>query len=199
MYNLLCKSFVQILQSFFMDLLRNGRVERSPPGSASLTHHSPPTPNHDSRNDDVASGVAPELGEPDGAALANASLASASVAGSQMLRLQQQLNRLQRTVRLTMEAEFLLFFGKSFGSLAANQEVVAMIQDVLESHGLRVRCPECGHPAILRCSARPGVASGVFVLDHTIEGRRTFHGGTSTVPELKLLAKPPRRTAKQAS
>lgn len=126
-------------------------------------------------------------------------VASIAVASDQLAKLQQQINRLHRTVRLTIEAELVALAGHSFGTLAANQSVVLMVQEMLESHGLRVRCPECGHPAILRCSGRPGVAHGVFVLDHTIEGRRTFHGGTATVPELRLVAKPPRRSAKKAS
>lgn len=120
-------------------------------------------------------------------------------ASERLSQLQQQINRLQRTVRQTIEAELVKFSGQSFGALTANQAVVIMIQEMLEAHGLRVRCPECGHPAILRCSGRPGVAHGVFVLDHTIEGRRTFHGGYSLLPEFRLIAKPPRRTAKKAS
>ena len=126
-------------------------------------------------------------------------IASIAVASDQLLRLQEQINRLHRTVRLTIEAEIASLTGHSYGSLAANQDVVAMIQETLESHGLRVRCPECGHPAILRCSSRPGVLNGVFVFDHAIEGRRTFHGGTATVPELRVVAKPPRRSNKKAS
>ena len=141
-------------------------------------------------------GVARPSGTDGGTTRPVASLVQAS---DQLAKLQQQISRLHRTVRLTIEAEVASLVGHSFGTLAANQNVVLMIQEMLESHGLRVRCPECGHPAILRCSVRPGVSQGVFVLDHTIEGRRTFHGGTATVPELRLVAKPPRRSAKKAS
>ena len=126
-------------------------------------------------------------------------LFTVEVVGTQLANLQQKMNRLHRTVRLTIEAELASLVGLSFGTLAANEDVVAMIHDVLEAHGLRVQCPECGHPAILRCSGRPGVASGAFVLDHSIEGRRTFHGGYSTLPELRLVAKPRRRGKKRAS
>ena len=109
--------------------------------------------------------------------------------------LTQQINRLQRSVRLAIEAEFADWSGQSYGSLAANQEVARMIQQTVDGHGLRLRCPECGHPAILRCSSRPGVPDGVFVFDHSIEGRRTFHGGGSTLPLLRVVSKPPRRKA----
>lgn|GEM_PF-2425960 len=109
--------------------------------------------------------------------------------------LTQQINRLQRSVRLAIEAEFAGWSGQSYGSLAANQEVARMIQQTVDGHGLRLRCPECGHPAILRCSSRPGVPDGVFVFDHSIEGRRTFHGGGSTLPLLRVVSKPPRRKA----
>jgi hypothetical protein len=107
--------------------------------------------------------------------------------------LQQQINRLQRSVRLAIEAEFAGWSGRNYGSLKANQGVAQMIQQTVDGHGLRLRCPECGHPAILRCSSRPGVPDGVFVFDHTIEGRRTFHGGGSTLPALRVVSKPPRQ------
>jgi hypothetical protein len=138
----------------------------------------------------------PAAGEAAGPVLAPASLTATS---DQLVKLRQQINRLHRTLRLTIEAELGSLVGRSFGNLAANQEVVLVIHEMLEAHGLRVRCPVCGHPAILRCSERPGVASGAFVLDHTIEGRRTFHGGFSVLPELHLVAKPARRSAKRAS
>jgi len=119
---------------------------------------------------------------------------SLEAANLQLIRLQQQLNRLQRSIRLSIEGEFASLVGQSFQSLEANEAVTGMIQQLLDAHGLRVQCPECGHPAILRCSPRPGVAHGVFVLDHTIEGRRTFHGGYSVLPTIRLVAKPARRT-----
>jgi hypothetical protein len=107
--------------------------------------------------------------------------------------LAQQINRLQRTVRTTIENELSDWTGQNYGSLAANQDVAKMIHQMIDSHGLRIRCPECGHPAILRCSARPGVPEGVFVFDHSIEGRRTFHGGGATLPAMRVVAKPARR------
>jgi hypothetical protein len=71
--------------------------------------------------------------------------------------------------------------------------LVESIHELLESHALRVRCIECGHPAILRVSPRDGSSSGVFVFDHTIDGKRTFHGGKGIVPVIRLVAKPPRK------
>lgn len=112
--------------------------------------------------------------------------------------LQQQINRLQRSVRLAIEAEFAGWSGQNYGSLRANQDVARMIQQTVDGHGLRLRCPECGHPAILRCSSRPGVPDGVFVFDHTIQGRRTFHGGGSTLPVLRVVSKPPRQRKSDA-
>jgi hypothetical protein len=107
--------------------------------------------------------------------------------------LKQRINRLQRAVRLAIESELADWTGRTYGSLTANQDVVRMIHDMIDGHGLRLKCPECGHPAILRCSSRPGIADGVFVFDHQIDGRRTFHGGGVVMPALRLVAKPPRR------
>jgi len=107
--------------------------------------------------------------------------------------LQMELNRLQRTVRLAIQTQLAKMTGKSLASLKENRELAASIHQLLDSHGLRAQCSECGHPAILRVSPRGGLANGVFVFDHTIEGRRTFHGGKTVMPELRLVAKPARR------
>ena len=159
-----------------------------------MPHHPKPNRPDEPQNPDLlgrAGESTPSAGESPPSSLADTS--------DQLGKLQQQIHRLQRMVRLTIEAELLKLSGQSYGALAANQAVVLMIQEMLEAHGLRVRCPECGHPAILRCSGRPGVVTGAFVLDHTIDGHRTFHGGYAALPELRLMAKPRRRAAKKAS
>ena len=110
-----------------------------------------------------------------------------------MTELEQELNRLQRSIRLAIQAQLAKLAGRSLGSLEQNQHLAASIHELLESHALRVRCVECGHPAILRVSPREGSAHGVFVFDHTIDGKRTFHGGKGSVPVILLVAKPPRK------
>lgn len=111
-------------------------------------------------------------------------------------QLQQELNRLQRSIRLAIQSQLNKLSGQSMATLEENKELVKSIHQMLESHGLRVQCTECGHPAILRVSPRDGVKNGVFVFDHTINGKRTFHGGSSTLPELRLVAKPARKAPK---
>ena len=106
--------------------------------------------------------------------------------------LDQDLNRLQRTIRRTIQDKLMTLAGLNFGSLDANQQFVSKIAVLLDSHGLRVRCCECGHPAILRVSPR-GNSTGVFVFDHSIHGRRTFHGGKAHMPRVQLVNKPPRK------
>ena len=110
--------------------------------------------------------------------------------------LQQELNRLQRVIRLAIQGQLQKLVGQSMGSLSENRELVRSIHELLDSHGLRTRCSECGHPAILRASPRSGSKTGVFVFDHTIDGKRTFHGGRSVLPEMLLVAKPVRQSKK---
>jgi hypothetical protein len=118
---------------------------------------------------------------------------SACEAKAAMAQLDQELNRLQRAIRLAIQAQLSTMEGRSMEDLEENRNLVESIHNLLDSHGLRVRCSECGHPAILRVSPRGGARHGVFVFDHTIEGRRTFHGGRSAVPTIRLVAKPPRK------
>ena len=108
--------------------------------------------------------------------------------------MQREFNRLQREIRLAIQHRLGSFSGRSMGDFESNRQLVAAIHQLLDSHGLRVRCNECGHPAILRVSPRRGSPHGVFVFDHTVDGRRTFHGGRSTIPKIVLIAKPPRKT-----
>lgn len=121
--------------------------------------------------------------------------ASLKEAADQMDQLTRQLHHMQRSIRQTIERSLQELRGQSFGSLPENQRFARLVQTLLESHGLRVRCPECGHPAILRCSRSGSSGSGAFVFDHYIERRRTFHGGGATVPQLRIIAKPSRRGA----
>lgn len=120
---------------------------------------------------------------------------SLSDAESQLDQLSRQLNGIQRSIRQSIERYLQRFTGATFGSIEDNQQFLRAVQELLETHGLRVRCPECGHPAILRCSRSNGSAGGAFVFDHYIDRRRTFHGGGSTMPSLRVVAKPVRRPA----
>ncbi|MEL6105748.1 MAG: hypothetical protein AAFU85_06925 [Planctomycetota bacterium] len=117
----------------------------------------------------------------------------AAAAARMLARLQREMNRLQREIRLTIQAQLSQMTGKSLGSLEANRELARSIHEMLDSHGLRVRCPHCGNAAILRVSPRAGAAAGVFVFDHSVDGKRTFHGGRTVVPEIHLTAKPSRK------
>lgn len=105
-----------------------------------------------------------------------------------------QINSIQRSIRVAIERHLQQLSGATFGSLAANQTFAKSVQKLLDSHGLRVRCPECGHPAILRCSKNASVPSGVFVFDHYLPEGRTFHGGGSSFPTLRIVTKPNRRS-----
>ncbi|MFG0287335.1 MAG: hypothetical protein ACF8CQ_04130 [Rhodopirellula sp. JB044] len=107
--------------------------------------------------------------------------------------IEQELNRIQRSMRLTLQAKLQGLVGKSLGSLQHNRALAASIQSILDQHGFRLRCHQCGHPAILRVSPRKGIPSGAFVFDHTIDGKRTFHGGGAVVPPIHLVAKPQRK------
>ncbi|MCS7467570.1 hypothetical protein NZK35_13030 [Stieleria sp. ICT_E10.1] len=119
--------------------------------------------------------------------------AEAAVASAMLADLKREMNRLQREIRLAIQAQLAQMSGRTLGSIEANRELARSIQEMLDAHGLRVRCTHCGHPAILRVSPRAGAAAGVFVFDHTIDGRRTFHGGRVLMPEIRLVAKPARK------
>jgi hypothetical protein len=117
-----------------------------------------------------------------------------SDAATSIEAMEREFNRLQREIRIEIQDRLAKFSGRSLSDLQSNRQLVTAIHQLLDSHGLRVRCNECGHPAILRVSPRRGAPSGVFVFDHTIDGRRTFHGGRCAIPTIVLIGKPPRKT-----
>ena len=122
-----------------------------------------------------------------------------SRAREELARLTADLQTIKHQLQTAIEHRLTQFQGWSFGSLADNQEFAKSVQAILEAHGLRVLCTECGQPAILRCLRAGNSKHGVFVFDHYLDKGRTFHGGPASIPLLKVVAKPPRRGAVRPS
>ncbi|WP_164100665.1 hypothetical protein [Candidatus Laterigemmans baculatus] len=118
---------------------------------------------------------------------------SISEAHQGLERLGQQIHGIQRSIRLAIEHHLQQHAGATFGSFDENLQFLRSIHQLLDAHGLRVRCPECGHPAILRCARNASVRAGVFMFDHYLPSGRTFHGGGAVLPTLRVVAKPERR------
>lgn len=120
-------------------------------------------------------------------------VASIHQASLQMEQITSETESMQQQIRVHIESRLQQFHGWSFGSLDDNQRFAKMVHQILDGYGLRVQCPECGHPAILRCLGAGNAKHGVFVFDHYLESGRTFHGGPTTVPMIRVVAKPARR------
>lgn len=125
--------------------------------------------------------------------------ATLQAAGIQLKQLEDEIHSYQQSIRRSIETRLRHFQGWSFGSLQENQKFAKLIHQLLESHGLRVRCNECGNPAILRCLNSGNSKDGAFVFDHYLESGRTFHGGPITVPALTIVAKPARRVSSSST
>lgn len=121
--------------------------------------------------------------------------ASIGQAVEQVRSLSEEIGSLQQQICSRIEARVRQFHGWTFGSLEENQRFAKMIHQLLDNHGLRVECPECRNPSILRCLRAGNAKHGVFVYDHYLDSGRTFHGGPTTVPLLRVVNKPVRRTA----
>ena len=119
--------------------------------------------------------------------------ATIAQATQQLEQIVAQSESLQQQIRLNIEARLQQFHGWSFGSLEENQQFAKSVHQLLDSYGLRVQCPECQNPAILRCLGAGNAKHGVFVFDHYLESGRTFHGGPTTVPLIRVVPKPARR------
>jgi hypothetical protein len=113
----------------------------------------------------------------------------------QLTQLELEIASYQQTIQRIIKKNLAGFQGWSFGSLGENQEFAKRIQKLLEDHGLRAACPECGHPAILRCLQSGNSRNGVFVFDHYLATGRTFHGGASSFPDFGIVPKPQRKSS----
>lgn len=120
--------------------------------------------------------------------------ATIAQAVDQVRLLSEEIGGLQQQIRRAIELRLQQFHGWAFASLEENQQFAKMVHQLLDNHGLRVQCPECQHPSILRCLRAGNAKHGVFVYDHYLETGRTFHGGPTTVPLLRVVTKPLRRT-----
>ncbi len=125
--------------------------------------------------------------------------ATSKLASEHLDLLTNEVERLQQEIVKQIETKLLSFGGWAFASLADNQAFAKMVHQLLDSHGLRVACPECGNPAILRCLRAGNAKHGAFVFDHYLDTGRTFHGGSTTVPVLHVVKEPARRTAAKSS
>ena len=114
-------------------------------------------------------------------------------ATQQLEQIVSEAESLQQQIRTNIEARLQQFHGWSFGSLDENQQFAKAVHQLLDSYGLRVQCPECQNAAILRCLGAGNAKHGVFVFDHYLENGRTFHGGPTTVPLIRVVPKPARR------
>jgi hypothetical protein len=119
--------------------------------------------------------------------------ATLAQATQQLEQIVVQSESLQQQIRQNIEARLQQFHGWSFGTLDENQQFAKSVHQILDSYGLRVQCPECQNPAILRCLGAGNAKHGVFVFDHYLESGRTFHGGPTTVPLIRVVPKPARR------
>jgi hypothetical protein len=122
-------------------------------------------------------------------------LATIQQAAEHVQQLGEEVVALQLQIQKRIEAKLHQFRGWSFGTLSENQAFARMIHKLLDSYGLRAKCPECGNPAILRCLRAGNAKNGAFVFDHYLENGRTFHGGPTTVPLIRVVPKPARRSA----
>ena len=110
--------------------------------------------------------------------------------------LNQRLTELLRPFTADVQSFLDDLEGRSFG-LAANKAIVLSIQLLLQRLGLRIRCPHCSEPAILRCRSTGNTKGGSFQLEHSARGRQTNHGGGTTFPAMRLVPVPPDKRRKR--
>jgi hypothetical protein len=108
-------------------------------------------------------------------------------------KLRRQLERQRQSMARLIDRWLVELTARSFETLVEKQKMVTELHEILDSHGFRLACPNCGEPAILRCLVSGNSPSGSFVFDHYLAEGRTFHGGRTELPRLHVLPKPARK------
>ena len=114
-------------------------------------------------------------------------------AAAQMASCRQEIMLHQVAIRRAVEGTLRGLAGLNSGSFEANRVLARSVQELLAENGLRLVCPECGQPAILRRQRAGNSKAGAFQYDHAVAGRRTFHGGSTSFPLVVVVPAPPRR------
>jgi hypothetical protein len=89
------------------------------------------------------------------------------------------------------------FEGKSFGNFEADMMFAKLLQQLANRLRLRLLCPHCGQPAILRFHKAGRPPRGVYQFEHSAHGKKTHHGGAVTVPKLEFVPAPVDRRERQ--
>lgn len=104
----------------------------------------------------------------------------------------------QSTTRKAASGILASLVGRSF-TFEENKLVCQEINAALRRIGFRVECCSCpSAPALLRCRKVPRMREGSFQFEHSEEltgrkgivRRRTYHGGTANIPELRMIPAP---------
>jgi predicted RNA-binding Zn-ribbon protein involved in translation (DUF1610 family) len=114
-------------------------------------------------------------------------------ATAQLDSLEQEISSHQAAIRRCIENTLSHLKGWTSNSLRDKQTFATRVHRLLDSHGLRVVCPTCGEPSILRAQATGNSRAGAFTFDHYLENGRTFHGGLAQLPILQVVGKPARK------
>ena len=135
---------------------------------------------------------------------------SITVAGSSasLLRalgtLEEWMGATREELRVALEKGLNILSGYESQKLEETKEIGSRITELLMGVGLRLRCPRegCGYPGVIRGAASAKESyreSGVFMVEHLVEGKRTTHQIGSRLPAFVLVAAPADRRRKTRS
>lgn len=111
---------------------------------------------------------------------------------AQMERLDGRMREVLAPVVAELQALLDTLAGKALRRLEEKVALATLLQVMLQRLGLRVRCPRCGKPAVLRCRSMAEHSPGAFYFQHQGGGQpKSGHLASPVVPELKLVAAPP--------
>jgi uncharacterized phage infection (PIP) family protein YhgE len=109
---------------------------------------------------------------------------------TQLGKIETELQTVQRDIANRLQAVLSGLVGYSGGSFEANQDVARRIQALFQQLNVRAKCPKSGLPGNLRHRRAGGAKHGMFVIEVTVDGKRSVHSSSATVPSIDLVPAP---------
>jgi len=115
-------------------------------------------------------------------------------------QLNKRFESFRETVRAELQAELDAWTDPaksvSFRDAVEKKLLASKLQRLLNRVGLRVACPKCGEPAIVRGGSFGTMATGGFRFEHRIRGKSRPHLTVPDLPHMKLIPAPDARNRK---
>lgn len=113
------------------------------------------------------------------------------VAFKKLDKIELGFQKLREQTRAQIQSLLNELSGIELPSLQSKQRIASEIRRKLRRMELAIACPQCERPSMVRAAAAGNSKQGVFQFEHSANGARSTHRGSSTLPQGLLVVDAP--------